>query len=178
MTKNRIMLIAGIAGTLLLLATGAYFATGGFTRPLVLSISVQPAGTGAARAEAAAVAPLAPASGMMYDLGSKVVNLADPGGYRYLRVSIVLEVDPNAGGYAAFTGEEKKKVEQALREKIALHRPAIDDTVVGVLSNKAFGDIFNLSGKENLKTELCKAINEQLDGLKIIRIYFTDFVIQ
>ncbi|MCC7353029.1 MAG: flagellar basal body-associated FliL family protein, partial [Anaerolineae bacterium] len=50
--------------------------------------------------------------------------------------------------------------------------------VIGLISNKTFGDVFTLQGKENLKEELRKAINERLEGLEVTRVYFTDFIVQ
>ena len=53
-------------------------------------------------AVAATVPPLQPPGpGVMYQMGTKVVNLADPGGLRYLQVAIVLELHPDLGAYLA-----------------------------------------------------------------------------
>ncbi len=192
--NKKIFLILGIVIFLVVIGGGVFLVTGGFAQPLVLSVSVgaPPPATGApAHAEAiptpkpAANAPMEmpPASGVMIDLGAKVVNLADPGGYRYLRVGLVLEFAPPAGYYllkqeGAKKAEELKKEEQSVRDEVTLYRPVIDDTVIGILSNKAFGDVFTLQGKEDLKEELRKAINERLEGLEVIRVYFTDFIVQ
>jgi flagellar FliL protein len=186
-SKKRILIFAGVPlVVVLLVGGGVYFATGGFSHPIVLSISFQsPQAAAAIPAEAAPVAqvdpvaaPAAEANGIMIDLGSKVVNLADPGGYRYLRVSLVLEMSPAANPSPALKEEDRKKAEQAVRDGITQQRPMVDDAVVGVLSNKAFGDIFTLQGKEDLKQELLQAINERLSGPEVAHVYFTDFVIQ
>jgi flagellar FliL protein len=192
--SKKILLILGIVVFLVVIGGGVFLVTGGFAQPLVLSVSVgaPPPATGSPAHAAATPTPkprthapveMPPASGIMIDLGAKVVNLADPGGYRYLRVGLVLEFAPPASYYllkqeGAKKAEELKKEEQSVRDEVALYRPVIDDTVIGIISNKTFGDVFTLQGKENLKEELRKAINERLEGLEIVRIYFTDFIVQ
>jgi len=90
-----------------------------------------------------------------------VVNLADPGGKRYLRVSIALEIDDQD-----FVEEAKKNVPQ-MRDKILLILPA-----------KKFKDIRTSSGKDSLRKEIIAQLNPLLDNCKITNLYFQEFVIQ
>ena len=50
-----------------------------------------------------------PGEGMMYETGTKIVNLADPGGRRYLKISVVLEFAPHDPAFYALLGEKRRK---------------------------------------------------------------------
>ena len=90
-----------------------------------------------------------------------VVNLADPGGKRYLRVTIALEINDKD-----FVDEAKKSVPQ-MRDKVLLILPA-----------KKFKDIRTSSGKGSLRKEMIAQLNPLLDKCKITNLYFQEFVIQ
>jgi flagellar FliL protein len=87
-----------------------------------------------------------------------VVNLADPGLRRYLRVKITLEyLSPY--------------MEEELNQK--LHR--IRDTIIAVLRSKKTED---LAQEDALKRELLAKINAELDTGQVKAIYFEEFIIQ
>ena len=90
-----------------------------------------------------------------------VVNLADPGGKRYLRVTIALEIDDQD-----FVEEVKKNV------------PKMRDKVLLILPSKKFKDIRTSSGKDSLRKEIIAQLNPLLDKCKITNLYFQEFVIQ
>jgi len=90
-----------------------------------------------------------------------VVNLADPGGKRYLRVSMALEIDD-----MDFVEEPKKKVAQ------------IRDRILMILPAKKFKDIRTSSGKGSLRDEIIAQLNPLLNKCKITNLYFQEFVIQ
>ena len=90
-----------------------------------------------------------------------VVNLADPGGKRYLRVTIALEIDDQD-----FVEEVKKNV------------PKMRDKVLLILPSKKFKDIRTSSGKDSLRKEIIAQLNPLLDKCKITDLYFQEFVIQ
>jgi len=90
-----------------------------------------------------------------------VVNLADPGGKRYLRVSIALELDDQD-----FVEEAKKKT------------PQMRDRILMILPAKKFKDIRTSSGKDSLRKEMIAQLNPLLDKCKITNLYFQEFVIQ
>ncbi len=124
------------------------------------------------------VTPWQSEHGMMYQLDTKVVNLAEPGGLRYLQASIVLEIRPLDQNYYSLDSEERALVEENLKSEIDQRRPMIDDIVMTILSSKTFNQIATVEGKQALKEELMTAINEALGYQGVINIYFTDFVIQ
>jgi len=90
-----------------------------------------------------------------------VVNLADPGGKRYLRVTMVIEIDDQD-----FVEEAKKNVPQ-MRDKVLLILPA-----------KMFKDIRTSSGKDALRKEIIDQLNPLLKKCKITNLFFQEFVIQ
>ena len=184
MNKRKIMLIAAIVLPLLLTGGGLALATRGFSQPLQLSISVGPTVPAAAAASEPATLPEiaqptpALGTGILMDMGAKVVNLADPGGYRYLRIGLVLEFVSTDPEYYRLKAEARTKADEEIRQEITERRAVIDDTLINCVSDKAFGDIFSFAGKEKLKEELRTAINTGLGpGAQVSRIYFTDFVI-
>ncbi len=96
------------------------------------------------------------------ELGERVVNLADPGGQRYLRVRLVLEYKKN------------EKLTNELKEKNA----QIMDAMLRTLRSKSVEDIRPLDREDKVKVEIMNTINSKLKNGKIERIYFTDFLIQ
>lgn len=90
-----------------------------------------------------------------------VVNLADPGGKRYLRISMSLEINDQS-----VIEEAKKKMPQ-MRDRILLILPA-----------RKFKDIRTASGKDSLRKEIIAQLNSLLDKCKITNLYFQEFVIQ
>ena len=97
----------------------------------------------------------------LLSLETFVVNLADPGGKRYLRVSIALEIDDKD-----FVEEAKKAIPQ-MRDKILMILPA-----------KKFSDIRTSSGKDALRDEIIAQLNPLLEKSKITNLYFQEFVVQ
>ena len=116
--------------------------------------------------------------GVMYELDKKVVNLAEPGGLRYLQASIVLELWPLIENYYQLSDDERVLAEEEFQQTIDTQRPVIDDIVTTILSSKTFNEITTIEGKQALKEELMGRINEALGYQGVINVYFTDFVIQ
>ncbi|MCL4294720.1 MAG: flagellar basal body-associated FliL family protein [Anaerolineae bacterium] len=129
-----------------------------------------------------------PGQGVMYQLEPKVVNLAEPGGLRYLQAGIVLEFHPTVKEYyqARMSGEtapahgsgSEDSALDPFQGAIDAMRPVIDDIVTTVLSSKTFNEISTIEGKQVLKQELITKINAVLGYQGIVNIYFTEFVVQ
>jgi flagellar FliL protein len=100
--------------------------------------------------------------GKIVSLDTFIVNLADPGASRYLRLTMDLEV---TGGKAA-------------EEDLTRRTSQLRDAVLMILPTKRFGDIISSEGKSALRDELLGALNGLLAAGKISRIYFKEFVIQ
>ena len=99
--------------------------------------------------------------GIQYDLGSFIVNLADKDADRYLKISIVLEIQ-----------DEKVKMEVEKR------LPQIKDVITTLLFTKTSQDLKTPEGLERLKEEILKRVNAILPIGGIKNVYFTEFVIQ
>jgi flagellar FliL protein len=116
--------------------------------------------------------------GLLYDLGSKVVNLADPDGLRYLKAGVVVEILPMDPKFYALSGEERHVEEEKIREELNKYRAVMEDVITTKLSDKTFEEVFTVAGKEQLKQELRDDMNARLTEWQVRDIYFTEFVIQ
>jgi flagellar FliL protein len=122
------------------------------------------AGTPAARPEGekGSEKPKVEEMGKIQSLDTFVVNLSDPGGNRYLRVTMDLEV---TGGKPA-------------EDEVVRRIPQMRDAILMILPSKRFADINSTEGKTAVREELHNALNGLMTTGKIARIYFKEFVIQ
>ena len=141
--------------------------------------------TAAAEQQAAAEATAAPEArefkpgdGVMLNMSTKIINLLDPGGHKYIRVTIVVEFAPDNPEYEALPEEEKTAYLTSFQEKLNGRLPIMDDTVITLLSTKTYEDLYTAEGKEKLRLELMDTLSQKLPDLHIISIYFTEFVVQ
>ncbi|MBI5943470.1 MAG: flagellar basal body-associated FliL family protein [Chloroflexi bacterium] len=133
--------------------------------------------------EEAAAAPaegheFIPGEGIMLNMSTKIINLVDPGGHRYIRVTIVAEFAPDNPEYETLPEEEKIAYVAAFEEKLNSRLPIMDDTVITLLSTKTYEDLYTAEGKEKLRTEIMQILSEKLVDLHLLSIYFTEFVVQ
>ena len=99
--------------------------------------------------------------GTIYRLDTMIVNLADKGGKRYLRITMELELN---------TPELLNEVEMRL--------PQLRDSILMILPTKTYDDIGTTSGKIALRDELLVRLNSFLKTGQITTIYFSEFVVQ
>lgn len=97
----------------------------------------------------------------MATLPSVMVNLADAAGDRYLRVGMEVEVS----------------TPDAVRELDA-QAPKVRDAIIILLSGKTYAELSTADGKMLLKNEVAARLNQILGTPRVIRIYFTEFVVQ
>lgn len=90
-----------------------------------------------------------------------VVNLADPLGRRYLKLSIDAELT------------SKEAVDE-----LAAKEPKVRDAVIMLLSSKTFADLADMQSKIELKQEIVERLNQVLGSSKVLRVYFTEMVVQ
>jgi len=102
-----------------------------------------------------------PSLGTLYPLDTFIVNLADDGGKRYLRVTMDLELSEGVG---------VDEMEQRL--------PQMRDSILMVLPSKGFEDVRTIAGKISLRNEIIAKINGIFGRESITNIYFTEFVVQ
>lgn len=101
------------------------------------------------------------AIGPLYSLDTMIVNLADHGGKRYLRVTMALELsDP----------ESVATIESRL--------PQVRDAVLMILPTKTYDDVSTTDGKITLRNQVMEKINTLMTKGRVTNIYFTEFVVQ
>ncbi len=119
-----------------------------------------------------------PGEGLMFDTGTKIVNLADPGGRRYLKISVVLEFAPHEVEFYTLTGEERLAALTTFGEEMSAKKPIVDDLLNTLLSSKTFEQIYTVEGKEALRQDIVARINALLPHEHLMYVYFTEFVVQ
>ena len=98
--------------------------------------------------------------GQVLPLPPITVNISDPSGRRYLKLG--MEVEVNADVAAA----------------LQANNPRIRDAIIMLLAGKTFSDISSPDGKVLLKAEVAARLNQILGAQRVIRVYFTDFVVE
>ncbi len=119
-----------------------------------------------------------PGSGIMFNMATKIINLADAGAHKYIRLTMVLEFAPTNPEYMSLPEEEKSTYLSEFEAEIAKVMPIMDDVVITQLSTKSFEDLYTADGKEKLRQELVTAISERVEEYHLISVYFTEFVVQ
>jgi flagellar FliL protein len=101
------------------------------------------------------------AIGPLYSLDTMIVNLADRGGKRYLRVTMALELsDPEA----------MTTIESRL--------PQVRDAILMILPTKKYEDVSTTEGKIALRKQIMEKINSLMTKGQVNNLYFTEFVVQ
>lgn len=116
--------------------------------------------------------------GIMINTGSKIINLFDPLGRKYIRITIVIEFAPHDSHYIEMPVEEKSAYVAEFNAEVTSKLPIIDDAVVTIISSKTFEDLYTAQGKENLRLELSNLITQRLPDYHILSVYLTEFVVQ
>jgi flagellar FliL protein len=102
-----------------------------------------------------------PIIGMLWPMEPFIVNLRDNNGERYLKVVLQLEVS-----------------QPAVVSELDLLKPKLRDSTLDLLGSKSYQELQELSGKQKLRDDIMIRLNSFLTSGKIVRIYFTEFVIQ
>lgn len=101
--------------------------------------------------------------GPVMSLDEFLVNLSDPGSDHFLKVTVGLELD-----------KAKGKTAEGLKEET----PAIRDAVLTALSSQTRDEVTPIKGREKLKAQIKKNVNEALGEDDVQGVYFTNFVTQ
>lgn len=121
---------------------------------------------------------ISPGHGLMIETGSKIINLSEPGGRKYIRVNVVLEFEPNDMEYYKMAAEEQAAYKAAFEEEINTKMPVINDCLITLISSKTFEDIYTTEGKETLRKEIIDTLSIKLPEYRLIYVYLTEFVVQ
>lgn len=97
----------------------------------------------------------------LVSLPTFVVNLADPLGRRYLKLTLDVEL---------------KNIESA--EKLKKNESKVRDAVILLLSSKTFADLASIDNKLALKEEIVRRLDQIVGKGKVLRVYFTEMVVQ
>ena len=119
-----------------------------------------------------------PGEGVLFDVGTKVINLADPGGRRYLKVGIFLEFAPHDTAWYTMATEQRAELQALFETEMATKQPVIEDLVISIISSKSFEQVYTLEGKEALRQEIINRINQMLPTQLVMYVYFNEFVVQ
>jgi flagellar FliL protein len=99
--------------------------------------------------------------GYIYSMDPFIVNLADQGRPRYLKIRISIE-------------SQEIKVNEEYEKRL----PQLRDMILTVLSSKSYGEISDSEGKKKLREEIILKLNRLLRGFQVKTVYFTEFMIQ
>jgi len=102
-----------------------------------------------------------PQNTALVSLPTFVVNLADPLGRRYLKLSMDVEL-----------------LNKGAAEKIKKNESKVRDAVILLLSSKTFADLSSMESKLALKDEIVSRLNQIVGGSMVLRVYFTEMVVQ
>lgn len=94
-------------------------------------------------------------------LPSITVNLSDSSESKYLRIGMDVELSS----------------EEAITNLLT-QSARVRDAIILLLSSKTSDELVSAEGKVLLKNEVASRLNQILGEPKVVRIYFTDFVIQ
>lgn len=90
-----------------------------------------------------------------------IVNLADPLGRRFLRLTLDVEV----------VGKEAAA-------DLSRSGSRVRDAIILLLSSKSYADLASMESKITLKNEIVDRLNQIVGGARVSNVYFTEFVIQ
>lgn len=99
-------------------------------------------------------------SGLVLPLPPITVNLADPNGRRYLKLGLEVEVNSDVAN------------------QLKANNSRIRDAIIMLLAGKSYGDVATPDGKVLLKAEIAARLNQILGAQRVVRVYFTDFVVE
>ena len=102
-----------------------------------------------------------PIIGTLWPMEPYIVNLRDNNGERYLKVVLQLEMS-----------------NPELVSELNLLKPKLRDSTLDLLTTRSYQELQEFSGKQKLREDIMIRLNSFLTSGKIVRIYFTDFVIQ
>ena len=158
---KKILLFGGIGLVLVLVSVAAtYF----MLAPKIKAAGVS-AGAGTTRVVVVTAVP-AYDVGPTYTMETRVVNLADPGANRYLKVQPVLSFSAQFDTQSAVTS------------KLKVREVVLQDILTNVLGDMTTDQLLASQGKDQLKQVLMAKFQPILADLHLTDIYFPEFVMQ
>jgi flagellar FliL protein len=93
-----------------------------------------------------------------------LVNLQDPSGERYMKLTLRLTISPESAAAKA--------------DGDALLMARMRDRILTVLTSKTYAELGNPLGKENLRHEIRAQINPLVQPGQVKDVLFSEFVVQ
>lgn len=90
-----------------------------------------------------------------------IVNLVDPMGKRYLKITMTMELD-----------------KEELKREVEAKMPQIQDAILILLSSLTFDDVRTVEGKMRLRGQIISRCNTLVTTGKVKNVYFSEFVVQ
>ena len=100
-------------------------------------------------------------TGVMIELDSFIVNLADLNARHFLKATIVLEV-----------------VDDAAKNDVDILLPKIRNDIIMLLSSQTMEDVITMEGKVRLRDAIMARVMRILSEHQLKNIYFAQFVVQ
>jgi flagellar FliL protein len=69
-------------------------------------------------------------------------------------------------------------INKTVANEIDKNLPRVKDTLLLLLSSKTFADLDSMEEKIDLKNEIVQRLNQILGKAKVVKVYFTEFVVQ
>lgn len=193
-TKVMLLLVVTAIGAISLATAYIMFAPDDFPKPFRLQYdysNMTSTGQGAAEPVAEPTPTphvYMPGEGKMINMTTKIINLADPTGRKYIRLTVTLEFEPPeevtaAEGEAAEGGHGGEGATatpsvSAFDSYMEARMPVLDDAVITMVSTKSYEDLYTADGKEALRQELMQVIASRVSEYHLMNVYFTEFVVQ
>jgi len=100
-------------------------------------------------------------STVYYEMDTLIVNLADPGGKRFLKATIKLKMSS-----------------PSVMEECKSHNFQMRDLVLTLLSSKECEEVMSPEEKVVLKKQIMETLNRMLQKGQALDVYFTEFLVQ
>lgn len=154
--KKKPLLLFIAIGVVLLLAAGggAYFFLYSAPSDEELALEIARDAMGSKKA-------VLKATGVMIELDSFIVNLADLNARHFLKATIVLEV-----------------VDDAAKNEVDILLPKIRNDIIMLLSSQTMEDVITMEGKVRLRDAIMARVMRILSEHQLKNIYFAQFVVQ
>jgi flagellar FliL protein len=159
MSNKILIILIGVVMILMLGLGGGLFMM--WNKLSAMETRSQSAAENAEQGDQDASVPVEKLLGPVFSLDTFIVNLADEGGKRYLRMTIDLELD-------------SEELESEVKKRL----PQVRDSILTILPTKRFDDISSAKGKTALRDQMLERINGLVVRGKVTNIYFKEFVVQ
>jgi|SRR5579862_590969 len=107
--------------------------------------------------------PVAPPRGLVA-FDPFVVNLADPGGMRFVRVTMQIVTYDEKGAKEMTDSTLEMKESRSL--------------ILEILSQQMAADLVTIKGKDALKKTIVEQLSHVIKGTKVVDVFFAEFVVQ